>query len=139
MSLASLYPWLKAFHVAAAFAFVSGVMLEGILLWGLSKDEERSKAFAPLVVHWNHMATTPAMFALWAFGLSLAIVGQWGTAPWFIIKMGLVIAISGLHATQSGKLRRASAGGDLHAMRTAPWILATVLGISILAVVKPMI
>jgi len=63
MNFPLLYPWIKALHVAAAFIFVAGVLLEAVAFWVISKNPTGSTSFIPLILAWGRMVTTPAMLA----------------------------------------------------------------------------
>jgi len=136
MNFPLLYPWIKALHVAAAFIFVAGVLLEAVAFWVISKNPTGSTSFIPLILAWGRMVTTPAMLATWSFGIALAIIGQWVTALWLIVKIVLVIILSGIHGVQSGALYRRSQGGKSRPLLTAPLVLISVVGIAILAIVE---
>lgn len=67
-----LYAWLKALHVAAAITFVAGVLAVAVLLGAAQPGH----AETPQAVHrWDRTVTTPAMLLVWAFGLTLALMG----------------------------------------------------------------
>ena len=131
------YSWWKALHVASALVFVAGVFsVAGFLqLCGCASTD--IKVMAATVRRWDRRMTTPAMLMVWAFGLQLAASGGWFGSGWLLLKLILVVMISGLHGMLSARLRRLSLGTAV-APSGRPWILlAILLGISILAVVKP--
>ena len=142
MSFHEVYPWLKAFHVAAALAFVGGVLGGAIFLRWAPLAGSSAARIARVVRRWDRAVTTPAMLLVWALGLALASSGQWFSAGWLQAKLVFVMLLSGLHGMQSGRLRLVGDGeqsGDLQI--TFPWSAALVIAgataIALLAVVKP--
>lgn len=139
MSPADLYPWLKALHVAAALGFVGGVLAVSVFLAATFAEAEGAAvpALARAVRRWDQAVTTPAMLLVWAFGLALAVTGHWLADIWLQAKLVFVVVLSGLHGVQSGRLRRLAGGASVPSLRSAPFVMACVLAIAVLAVVKP--
>ena len=131
-----LYAWLKALHVAAAFTFFAGVLGAAVFLAGADAG---SAGALSAIRRWDQRVTTPAMLLVWTLGLTLALSGGWFKAGWLIVKIGFVVAMSGLHGVQSAKLRRLAGGGPPSAPSrfVAPLAVVTVLMIVLLAVLKP--
>ncbi len=131
-----LYMWLKALHVAAAFTFFAGVLGAAVFLAGADAD---SAGALRAMRRWDQHVTTPAMLLVWALGLTLALSGGWFKAPWLIVKLGFVVALSALHGMQSAKLRRMAGNGVAPAPSrfAAPLAIAVILVIAVLAVLKP--
>ena len=137
MTLGEAYPWLKAFHVAAALTFVGGVLAVSVLLAALPADPAIASPFARGVRRWDQAVTTPAMLLVWTLGLILATSGHWFAETWLQIKFAFVLVLSGLHGVQSGRLRRLAAGSAVRPLRTAPIVLACLTVIALMAVAKP--
>lgn len=137
MSLADVYPWLKALHVAAALAFVGGVLAVSVLLQALPADGAGSAPVARAVRRWDQAVTTPAMLLVWALGLTLATASHAFADGWLQAKLALVLALSGLHGVQSGRLRRLAGGGPRPSSPMAPLVIAFAAAIAVLAVAKP--
>lgn len=137
MGLTELYPWLKALHVAAALAFVGGVLSVSLALACLPADSAVSGEVARGLRRWDRAVTTPGMLAAWAFGLTLASQGHWFEAGWLHAKLAFVLVLSGLHGVQSGRLRRLSGSGSSRSGRMAPYVLGCAVVIVILACAKP--
>lgn len=134
--MAEAYVWLKAIHVAAALVFVAGVLVVAVFL---SASKDISVAAASKVRRWDMRVTTPAMALVWAFGMTLAIFGDWSRSGWLIGKLLFVVVLSGLHGVQSAKLRRVSGGlptGVLSGLN-APFIVVSCVAIAVFVVVKP--
>lgn len=134
--MADLYLWLKALHVAAAFTFFAGLLGTTVFLLAPGSD---SDATVIAMRRWDQRVTTPAMLLIWGFGLALALTGGWFRAGWLIVKLALVIALSGLHAVQSAKLRRMAGG---RSVAVPPRFAGTaavlsIVTIALLAILKP--
>lgn len=140
-----LYPWLKAAHVAAAFAFVGGLLAGAIALAAVHSERfpaSASVAFIQVVRAWDRRVTTPAILLVWVLGLSLALQGHWFHSTWLLAKLAVVLALSAWHGVQSGTLRRLAGGAPARparAGRLVPLaILIAALAIVLLAVLKPL-
>ena len=137
MSLAEVYPWLKAVHVASALIFVGGMFSVAVFLAAASAEPATNAALARGIRRWDQAVTTPAMLLVWALGLTLASSGGWLADGWLWAKLILVVALSLIHGIQSGRLRRLSGGAAVRPLFLPPLILGCVAGIAVLAVVKP--
>ena len=137
MNLADTYPWLKALHVAAALAFVGGVLAVSVLLQALPADSAGSAPVARVVRSWDRAVTTPAMLLVWLLGLTLATTSHAFADAWLQAKLAFVLALSGLHGVQSGRLRRLAGGHPLPPSRIAPLVIGFAAIIAALAVAKP--
>ncbi len=133
-----LYLWLKGAHVASVLIFVGGLFVQSLAtasLW--SGTNHLHKA----IEIWDRRVTTPALLATWLFGVLLAIKGEFFPSGWLIIKLMLVVMLSGLHGVQSGRLRRflmdRSAKAKITDCYTPIAVGVCVVAIAILAVVKP--
>lgn len=141
-----IYLWLKAFHIAAVALWVGGTLLTAVVVSGLCRVESTNTPAGELgivrfVRAWDRRVTTPAMLAVWALGLALAISGGWFPQGWLLAKLVVVFLLSALHGTLTGRLRRL-AGGNVEAptlLRHAPAAIAlAVMATVILVVVKPL-
>ncbi|ONN64955.1 CopD family protein [Herbaspirillum sp. VT-16-41] len=137
MNLSSLYPWTKAVHVLSAILFCGGVMAVSAFLWSIRRNSSGAVGVAAALRRWDHAVTTPAMIFVWTFGLGLALTGHWFNAPWLHAKLFLVVALSAAHGIQSGRLRRIANGKVSTSSPLLPMILISIVGITILAVIKP--
>ncbi|MDQ0250203.1 putative membrane protein [Sphingomonas kyeonggiensis] len=128
------YLWLKAVHVAAVLLFIGGLFAQTFAL-------AAAEATAPLA-RWDRLATVPAMLLVWVTGATIAVEAGWFASPWLWAKLAFVLALTGLHGIQSGKLRRLRrAGGEpsaaTPALRVAAFIATAVASIAVLVVAKP--
>lgn len=137
MSALWVYPWLKALHVASALVFVAGVLSVAGFLKLSARTSTDLKVMAATVRRWDRQLTTPAMLMVWIFGLLLGASGSWFGSGWLELKLILVIVLSGVHGMQSARLRRMSLGTPSSPPGRPGMLLAILLGIAILAVVKP--
>lgn len=136
MTLALLYPWLKALHVASAMIFTGGVIGVSMFL-AAAGAEPASAPVAQRIRRWDQAVTTPAMLLVWSLGLIMAINGGWLADGWLRAKLVLVVLLSAVHGRQSGKLRRLSSGAAVVSPPLLPLILGGMVGIAVLAIMKP--
>jgi putative membrane protein len=131
-----IYPIIKALHLVSVFLFVGG-LLAGALQLASASPAPAGTVRNPL--QWHRHITTAAMFGAWTFGLMLAELGHWFPAPWLIIKLALVLALSALHGVLTGRLRRVEASLATSDDTAFPWagvVMLLVAGIVFLAVLK---
>jgi len=100
--------WIKAFHVIAVIAWMSGMFyLPRLFVYHTetapgSGESERFKVMERKLLK---MIINPAMIATWILGLTLAwITGAWQD-HWLQAKLVLVLAMSGLHGYFAGRVR----------------------------------
>lgn len=105
-----LYISLKALHIIAVIIWIGGTLVLAVIMTAVPNVDRAENAgwhsFLKVVRHWDERITTPAMVLVWILGLSLAFEGGWFGQPWLMIKLTLVVALSGLHGVLSGGLRR---------------------------------
>jgi uncharacterized membrane protein len=142
--LNTLYPWLKAAHIAAAVAFVGGLLAGAIALATVRSERfpaAATTAFIRVVRAWDRRVTTPAILLVWLLGLSLAFQGHWFGAFWLWAKLVLVLALSAWHGAQAGALRRMAGGSAPDPPRGRQFaplaIVVAILAIVLLAALKP--
>ena len=139
-----LYPWLKAVHVIAIIAWMTGMLYLPRLFVYHCEAEPGSKQSETFKVMERRLLTViinPAMVASWVLGLWLAWDGGWYAAPWLQTKVALVLLLSALHGLFARCVRLFAADRNPHSQKfyriinEVPTIL--LIGIVILAVVKP--
>ena len=108
-----LYPWLKVGHLVFVIFWMAGLfMLPRFFVYHqeapAGSDEagrwvERERRLIRIILN-------PAMIAVWGFGSALAVVTDaWG-APWFHIKLLLVLLLSAYHGYMVSYAKRLAAG-----------------------------
>jgi uncharacterized membrane protein len=137
MSTLDPYLWAKALHVALVIVFVGGALAAALLLTAMRTFPAKAAPIATALRDWDQIVTVPAMMATWALGIGLAAAGGWFVSGWLHAKLVLVFILSGLHGAQSGRLRRAAAGGGVGLLRGDLVIIGCAAAIAVLAVLKP--
>jgi len=143
MSSGALYLALKAVHLAAVFAWISGTLLVARALQfkpATATLEPTARRFLISVARWDRTVTSPALVLAWILGMTLLKLGGWlPPAPWIMIKVIFAIALAGLHGYLAGRLRKTISGTETAA---AAWLSAVILllatGAISLAITKPL-
>ena len=132
------YLWLKALHVAVVLIFIGGLFAQAM---GVAAGARGATETVGLVSRWDQRVTLPAMLAVWLTGALVATSGAWFSNHWLWAKLVFVVALSGIHGVQSGRLVRLRRGERPECSATpfrVPIAIATsVTVIAILAVTKP--
>jgi protoporphyrinogen IX oxidase len=98
--LSNYIDWIKAFHVIAVIAWMSGMLyLPRLFVYHTetqpgSAESERFKTMERGLLR---RIMNPAMIAVWLFGLTLAVLTGAYHDLWFQMKFTLVLAMTGLH------------------------------------------
>ena len=103
-----MYEWLKAFHVIAVIAWMAGMLyLPRLFVYHCEADpgSRQSETFKVMERRLLKAIINPAMIATWALGLWLAWSGGWLAAPWFHVKLALVLAMSAVHGLLAGYVK----------------------------------
>lgn len=143
-TLLALYPWIKAFHIIAVIAWMAGMLyLPRLFVYHCetkpgTPEYERFKIMERKLMR---VIINPSMVAVWVLGLTLAhILGVWSEG-WFLLKLLLVILLSGLHGMLSRWRRDFEHGRNIKSQRfyriinEVPAVMMAL--IVILVVVKP--
>ena len=143
-TLMAFYPWLKAFHIIAVIAWMAGLLYLPRLFVYHCETTVGTPEYDRFVVMERKLMRViinPSMIAVWILGLSLASALDVWMAPWFHIKLTLVIILSGLHGMMSRWRRDFEQGRNTKTQRfyrivnEVPAVLMAL--IVILVVVKP--
>jgi protoporphyrinogen IX oxidase len=137
VSLALLYPWLKALHVTSAFVFIAGLFATSVVLAAERAAPGSAGLIAGFVARSDRWLTTPAMLLVWAFGLTLAVSAGWFSTTWLPVKLAFVALLSAMHGVQSGQVRRLARTEGPRRWTSLPLILFFLFVVVALAVVKP--
>ncbi|MBU6442372.1 MAG: protoporphyrinogen oxidase HemJ [Alphaproteobacteria bacterium] len=140
------YLWIKALHVIAVIAWMSGMFyLPRLFVYHCetvpgSPESERFKVMERKLLR---IITNPAMVAAWIFGLTLSVLpatDAWAQ-PWFHAKFALVLVMSGVHGLYARWVKQFARDANTHPQKfyrmwnEAPTLL--MIAIVILVVVKP--
>ena len=143
-AFAMTYLWIKAAHLIFVIFWIAGLfMLPRYYIYhqesAPGSDEE--KRWIDRERKLRSIILTPAMIAVWVFGLILAYtIGAW-TMGWFHAKLMLVLGLTAYHGYMVGygkKLARGQrpvSGKALRLMNEVPGIATAI--IVILVIVKP--
>ena len=102
---AMIYALTKAAHLLSLFLWIGGMLtVSWCLRFPCHADWKRLKAY-------DRAVAAPAMVSAWIFGMMLAVQGGWFSQTWLVVKIPLVLLMSGLHGVLAGKLRRYASGG----------------------------
>ena len=139
-----LYLVLKSLHIIAMIAWMAG-MLYLPRLYVYHADTQpgspQSETFKVMERRLLRAIINPAMVATWVFGLVLAYLGGYWLQGWFIAKVVLVLAMSGVHGAFSSWRKDFEADRNIRPARfyrvwnEVPTLL--MIGIVFLVVLKP--
>ena len=108
----NLYLWIKVGHIVSVVAWMAAMFyLPRLFVYhaGATVGSELSETLKTMERRLARAIMTPAMLATWAFGVALAIQGEWWRAGWLHGKLALVVALSGLHGYLLGQMKRFAA------------------------------
>ena len=92
--------WIKAFHVIAVIAWMSGMLyLPRLFVYHTetAKGSPESERFKVMERRLLKAIVNPAMIAVWILGLTLMFLTGVYEDTWFQMKFALVVVMSGLH------------------------------------------
>jgi len=136
--------WIKAFHVIAVIAWMSGMLyLPRLFVYhcDVAKGSAESERFKMMERRLLKAIVNPSMIAVWILGLTLMMLTGVYEDTWFQIKFALVIAMSGLHGYFAACVRRFANDANTRPARfyrilnEIPTLL--MIGIVILVIVQP--
>ncbi len=139
----NFHPWLNALHIAAAIVWIGGMLVMAVVAgWcAVQSDKSLSARLAGDVRGWSRKFTTPAMLLLWIAGVVMVIAHCQLPHLWLIVKIVVVVLLSGLHGFLSATLRRIAAGeaikGNGAIQRAVVITILAVAVIIVLAVLRP--
>ena len=139
-----LYEWVKALHIISVIAWMAGMLyLPRLFVYhcAAEKGSVQSETFKVMERRLLRAIMTPAMGATWIFGLALVWLGGWYLSGWFLVKLAMVLALSGAHGAMTGWTRAFANDTNVRParfyrmMNEVPTLL--MIGIVIVVVVKP--
>jgi len=139
-----MYEWVKALHIVSVISWMAGMLyLPRLFVYhcAAGKGSVQSEIFKVMERRLLRAIMNPAMIGTWIFGLALVWMGGWHQSGWFLAKLALVLALSGVHGAMSGWVRVFANDANVRPARfyrivnEVPTVL--MIGIVILVVVKP--
>ncbi len=139
-----MYVWIKALHVIAVIAWMAGMLyLPRLFVYHCEAEigSKQSETFKVMERRLLKAIINPAMMVTWFAGLYLAWVGHWFSAPWFHVKLVLVLVLSGAHGFFVRFVKDFAADRNSYSQKfyrvlnEVPTLL--LVGIVIMVVVKP--
>lgn len=142
--LATLYPWIKSFHVMAVISWMAGLFyLPRLFVYhaerGSDPSSEPSQSFEIMEYKLLRLIMGPASIATWIFGLALVFtpgIVDW-TMIWPWMKAIAVIAMTVFHhwlMIQRRKLARSEgvSGRTYRMMNEVPTLLMAIIVLSVI-------
>lgn len=139
-----LYDWLKALHIISVIAWMAGMLyLPRLYVYHAAAEpgSQQSETFKVMERRLLRGIINPAMIATWAFGLSMAYIGDLWMQGWLHGKLALVIGMQIVHAGLARWRRDFAEDRNRHSQRfyriinEVPTLL--MIGIVLLVVLKP--
>lgn len=139
-----LYLVLKSLHIIAVIAWMAGMLyLPRLYVYhaDTKPGSPQSETFKIMERRLLRAIINPAMVATWIFGLILAYLGDYWLQGWFIAKLALVLALSGVHGAFSRWRKDFEADRNTRSARSyriwneVPTLL--MIGIVFLVVLRP--
>jgi protoporphyrinogen IX oxidase len=106
-----MYEWIQALHVIAVIAWMAAMLyLPRLFVYHAvePKGTPTSETFKIMERRLLKAIMTPAMIAVWLFGLVMMVQNglDWlAASPWMHAKLVLVLAMSGIHGWFAGMVR----------------------------------
>lgn len=140
-----LYLVLKSLHIIAVIAWMAGMLyLPRLFVYHADTEpgSKQSEMFKVMERRLLRAIINPAMVATWILGLSIAYLQDYWLQGWFILKLALVLALSGVHGAFSRWRRDFEADRNTRPARfyrvwnEVPTLL--MIGIVFVVVLKPL-
>ncbi|MGK9171859.1 CopD family protein [Yokenella regensburgei] len=141
----NFHPWLNAVHIIAAIIWLGGMLVMAVVV-GWSGYQIRQQGAVPaslleFVRTWSRKITSPAMILLWVVGIAMIVLHGRMPHLWLVLKIVIIIGLSGIHGVLTGTLRRLAAGSATRVpgivFQATPIILVAVALVILLAVFRP--
>jgi putative membrane protein len=142
--MSSFYLWIKVLHILAIISWMAGMLyLPRLFVYHADAPSGSKEAgtFAVMERRLMRAIMLPALLAVWASGITLAIRGGFLHEGWFHAKFALVIVMSALHGYFATVRKKLADGTNRYGPRffrfvnEVPTLLMVV--IVILVVLKP--
>ena len=146
MSWLTVYPWIKAFHLIFAIAWMAGLLMYPRLKIYQMNDEPGGKLFEQMRTAADRLRKiilTPTLLITWALGILLLVVSPMepGLQGWFHVKLLFLLIITAFHGIfiSAGKKIDAGTSGmsekRLRAINEVPFVAMIV--VVIMVIVQP--
>lgn len=115
-----IYLWIKTLHVLAIISWMAGLLyLPRLFVYHADVGHGSEPARLFEVMEWRlyRYIMTPAMIVAWLTGLHMAATQAYWLDIWFLSKLALVVAMSGVHGFLGGLRRRLAAGTNQKSSR----------------------
>ena len=102
------YEWVKATHVIAIISWMAGMLyLPRLFIYHCEapKGSQQSETFKVMEQRLLRIIMNPAMILSWVLGLWLAWKAGFWQAPWFHVKLLMVLLLSAAHGYFSAAVR----------------------------------
>ncbi len=138
------YDWIKAGHVIFVIFWMAGLfMLPRFFVYHQETvaGSDEDKAWVERERRLLRIILNPAMVITWGLGLTLALQSSAFAQTWFILKLLVVLGLSGYHGWMAGYTKRLArgerplTGKALRLINEVPGIAAAI--IVVLVIVKP--
>lgn len=131
-----LYLWIKAVHLIAVILLIAGLVAMSL---GVRLTQPEWRRIARQA---DYRLASPALIVVWLSGPTLAVMANWWSAPWLMVKLVFVLVISALHGRLSATLRRLERDGVTQPspslfQRALPVTLVSMAVIVVMVIVKP--
>lgn len=139
------YAWIKSLHVISVISWMAGMFyLPRLFVYHAERAKPGSEldlTFRVMEGKLLRLIMTPAMIATWVFGLMLAVIPgvvDWSSG-WAWVKVGSVLAMSGMHGWLAVRVREFGAGTNSRAGRTyrlaneVPTVLMILIVVAVIA------
>ena len=139
-----MYEWIKAVHVIAVISWMAGMLyLPRLFVYHCEAKagSKQSETFKVMERRLLKAIINPAMIVTFLAGIYLAWAGHWYLAPWFHVKLLLVLVLSAVHGFFVRWVRAFAADRNTHSQKfyriinEVPTIL--MIGIVVTVIVKP--
>ncbi|WP_437887587.1 CopD family protein [Phytobacter sp. V91] len=141
----NLHPWLNAVHIIAAIIWIGGILVMAVVAsWCQHRVNQQAAIPTELlsfVRQWSRKITSPAMVLLWLVGIAMVIIHGKMPHLWLVLKILLVVGLSGIHGVLTATLRRLATGTTTRIPaiigHASAIVLLLVTLIILLAIIRP--
>ncbi len=108
-----IYLVIKSLHITSVIIWMSVMIITPVFLRIISEYNKNTPSnLGSSTRALFHRIATPSMFATLIFGLWLLSTGDWMQSRWMILKLTLVVLLTGIHGAISGQLRQFEKHGN---------------------------